>query len=125
PHQVLGAIDVHLAFLPADRAGMLEPENIGEVPFACVRPAQISEAVHAKFPQPTRRSMAWEIPRGLHNMCELIHPGSECNILTALFVKNSRIFRRLSAPFVDEFLCIARLHLSRATVGHERAGGGD
>jgi hypothetical protein len=34
--------------------------------------------------------MAGEIPRGLHNMCELIHPASECNIPAALFAKKNR-----------------------------------
>src|SRR5438046_9970741 len=45
---------------------MLEAEDVGEVPLACVGPPQVSQAVHTKFPQPTRRCVAGQIPGGLH-----------------------------------------------------------
>ena len=67
PDQVLGPVDVHLAFFPAHGPRMLEPQDIGEIPFTGVWPPKLAQALHAKLPQLLGRWMS----QCFHGVCSL------------------------------------------------------
>ena len=68
PDQVLGPIDVHLAFFPTDRPGVLEPQDVREVPLAGIGAAQLPKALHAEPPELLGRGMSecfhWSLAAG-------------------------------------------------------------
>jgi len=51
PDQVLGPIDVHLAFLPPHRPRMLEPQDVRQIALPRVRSPELAQTLHAVPPQ--------------------------------------------------------------------------